>query len=154
MDSSDEVNSLLLDSCQVPGTQILMHLKYEEVEEVKTNFQELLELFKSIDVDNDHSLCLHEVVTFLKSITDDLSTDNIEKIFDSLDQSGDRSVDFTEFKVYKFDFSILFPFRYILLGGVSRDTGGGLEAVRAARGQIQHQGGGGEGPVQHDRQGR
>ena len=58
-------------------------------------------------MDNDHSLCLHEVVTFLKSITDDLSTDNIEKIFDSLDQSGDRSVDFTEFKVYKFDFSIV-----------------------------------------------
>ena len=50
-------------------------------------------------MDNDHSLCLSEVVTFLKSITDDLSTDNIEKIFDSLDQSGDRSVDFKEFKV-------------------------------------------------------
>ena len=52
-------------------------------------------------MDNDHSLCLSEVVTFLKSITDDLSTDNIEKIFDSLDQSGDRSVDFKEFKVNK-----------------------------------------------------
>ena len=56
-------------------------------------------MFKSIDVDNDHSLCLAEVVTFLKSITDDLSTENIENIFDSLDQSGDRSVDFKEFKV-------------------------------------------------------
>jgi len=60
--------------------------------------EELHELFKSIDVDNDHSLSLAEVVTFLKSITDDLSTENIENIFDSLDQSGDRSVDFTEFK--------------------------------------------------------
>ena len=61
--------------------------------------KDLRELFKSIDVDNDQSLCLSEVVTFLKSITDDLSTDNIEKIFDSLDKSGDRSVDFSEFKV-------------------------------------------------------
>ena len=63
-------------------------------------------MFKSIDVDNDHSLSLAEVVTFLKSITDDLSTENIENIFDSLDQSGDRSVDFTEFKVNNSDFNI------------------------------------------------
>ena len=55
-------------------------------------------------MDNDYSLSLSEVVTFLKSITDDLSTDNIERIFDSLDQSGDRSVDFTEFKVNKIEF--------------------------------------------------
>ena len=61
--------------------------------------KELLDLFKSIDIDQDESLCLSEVVTFLKSITDDLSTENIEKIFDSLDSSGDRSVDFSEFKV-------------------------------------------------------
>ena len=45
------------------------------------------------------SFSLSEVVTFLKSITDDLSTDNIVKIFNSLDRSGDRSVDFKEFKV-------------------------------------------------------
>ena len=62
-------------------------------------FKELLELFNSIDTDNDGNLCLSEVITFLKSITDDLSTDNIEKIFNSLDRSGDRSVDFKEFKV-------------------------------------------------------
>ena len=40
-----------------------------------------------------------EVVLFLKSITDDISTENIEKIFDGLDDSGDRSIDFEEFKV-------------------------------------------------------
>ena len=38
----------------------------------------------------------------------------------------------------------------ILLGGVKADTGCGMEAVRASRGQVQHQGGGGQGPVQHD----
>merc|ERR1719410_1533754 len=63
-----------------------------------TSDEDLLELFKSIDVDNDKELSLSEVVTFLKSITDDLSTDNIVKIFNSLDRSGDRSVDFKEFK--------------------------------------------------------
>ena len=58
-----------------------------------------MELFNSIDIDSDGALCLSEVITFLKSITDDLSIDNIEKIFNSLDKSGDRSVDFDEFKV-------------------------------------------------------
>jgi len=60
--------------------------------------EDLMELFNSIDIDSDGSLCLSEVITFLKSITDDLSIDNIEKIFNSLDKSGDRSVDFQEFK--------------------------------------------------------
>ena len=58
-----------------------------------------MELFNSIDTDNDGSLCLSEVITFLKSITDDLSIENIEKIFNSLDRSGDRAVDFPEFRV-------------------------------------------------------
>ena len=40
-----------------------------------------------------------EVVLFLKSITDDISVENIEKIFDGLDDSGDRNIDFEEFKV-------------------------------------------------------
>ena len=62
-------------------------------------WKDLMELFNSIDIDSDGSLCLSEVITFLKSITDDLSIDNIEKIFNSLDKSGDRSVDFDEFKV-------------------------------------------------------
>ena len=40
-----------------------------------------------------------EIVLFLKSITDDISEENVEKIFDGLDDSGDRSIDFDEFKV-------------------------------------------------------
>ena len=109
MDSSgDEVNNISLALCEVPSSQILMHSNDEGRKglKIKTIFQELLELFKSIDVDNDYSLSLSEVVTFLKSITDDLSTDNIERIFDSLDQSGDRSVDFTEFKVNKTSYTV------------------------------------------------
>ena len=47
-----------------------------------------------------------EVVLFLKSITDDISTDNIEKIFDGLDDSGDRSIDFEEFKVVKYQYKL------------------------------------------------
>ena len=86
--------------------RVIEYINIKEREKIKSNFQELLELFKSIDVDNDHSLCLSEVVTFLKSITDDLSTENIENIFDSLDQSGDRSVDFVEFKVNNTSFFI------------------------------------------------
>ena len=39
------------------------------------------------------------MVLFLKSITDDLSEENIEKIFDGLDETGDKSIDFEEFKV-------------------------------------------------------
>ena len=57
------------------------------------------ELFRSIDSDGSGVLTMPEVVLFLKSITDDISTENIEKIFDGLDDSGDRSIDFEEFKV-------------------------------------------------------
>ena len=45
------------------------------------------------------SLSLPEVVLFLKSKTDDISEENIQKIFDRLDSSGDREVDKNEFKV-------------------------------------------------------
>ena len=35
----------------------------------------------------------------LKSITDDISEENIEKIFEGIDTSGDKVVDLEEFKV-------------------------------------------------------
>jgi Ca2+-binding EF-hand superfamily protein len=56
-------------------------------------------MFMTIDCDGSVSLTLPEVVLFLKSITDDISEENIEKIFEGLDASGDRVVDFDEFKV-------------------------------------------------------
>ena len=40
-----------------------------------------------------------EVVLFLKSITDDLSDENIETIFNRLDIDGDKDIDFEEFTV-------------------------------------------------------
>ena len=55
----------------------------------------------SIDTDGSNTLTLSEVVLFLKSITDDLSESNIEKIFTSIDTSDDKSIDFKEFKVNK-----------------------------------------------------
>ena len=36
---------------------------------------------------------------FPKSICDDISEENVEKIFSNFDTTGDRSVDFEEFKV-------------------------------------------------------
>ena len=57
------------------------------------------ELFKSIDTDGSGTLSLSEVILFLKSMCDDISEENIIKIFESLDDSGDKSVDFDEFKV-------------------------------------------------------
>ena len=71
------------------------------------SFQELRALFKSIDSDGSESLSLKEVIIFLKSITDDISDENIEKIFHSLDASGDRAVDFDEFMVSLFDEQII-----------------------------------------------
>ena len=70
--------------------------------------KELYDLFKSIDCDGSGSLTLPEVVLFLKCITDDLSEENIEKIFDGLDETGDKSIDFEEFKVSFNIFLILF----------------------------------------------
>jgi Ca2+-binding EF-hand superfamily protein len=56
-------------------------------------------LFKTIDSDGSGSLSLTELVLHLKSITDDISEENIERIFEGIDASGDKVVDFEEFKV-------------------------------------------------------
>ena len=61
--------------------------------------KEFLDMFRQIDTDGIKSLSLGEIILFLKSITNDISEENIEKIFNNLDKSGDRSVDFEEFKV-------------------------------------------------------
>ena len=58
------------------------------------------QVFDAIDTDKSGSLSLDEVILHLKSITDDVSEENIEKIFEGIDTSGDKAVDFEEFKVY------------------------------------------------------
>ena len=69
------------------------------------------EVFDMIDTDGSGNLSLEEVLLYLKSITDDISEENLEKIFEGIDTSGDKVVDFDEFKVLaqyitKFSFSI------------------------------------------------
>ena len=56
-------------------------------------------MFTSIDTDKSGSLSLNEVVTYLKSITDDISEENVKIIFEGLDTSGNQKVDLEEFKV-------------------------------------------------------
>ena len=57
------------------------------------------ELFNRIDTDSSDNLSLKEVVLFFKSVTDDLSDDNIEHIFNRLDSNEDKNIDFEEFMV-------------------------------------------------------
>ena len=56
-------------------------------------------MYNLIDTDGSNNVSLKEVVLFFKSITDDLSDDNIEKVFNRLDSIGDKNIDFDEFKV-------------------------------------------------------
>ena len=70
-----------------------------KMEDLDQNDTALQDLFRQIDSDGSKSLSYSEVILFLKSITDDISDENLDKIFANLDQSGDRSVDFEEFKV-------------------------------------------------------
>ena len=60
---------------------------------------ELEALFSKIDTDGSGSLSQEEVITYLKSITDDISEKNVKTIFEGLDTSGDKKVDLVEFKV-------------------------------------------------------
>ena len=69
------------------------------MEDPELREKEFLDMFRQIDTDGSKSLSLGEIILFLKSITNDISEENIEKIFSNLDKSGDRSVDFEEFKV-------------------------------------------------------
>ena len=61
--------------------------------------RELLDMFKQIDVDGSKTLSLNEIILYLKSLTEDISEDNIVQIFSNFDKTGDRMVDFEEFKV-------------------------------------------------------
>ena len=57
------------------------------------------ELFNRIYADAGNDLNLQEVHLFFKSITDDISEENIDKIFSNLDSNGDKSIYFNEFTV-------------------------------------------------------
>lgn len=61
--------------------------------------QGLEALFSNIDTDGSGSLSQEEIITYLKSITDDISEKNVKTIFEGLDTSGDKMVDRKEFKV-------------------------------------------------------
>ena len=71
-------------------------------------------MFASIDTDDSGSLSLNEVITYLKSITDDISEENVKIIFDGLDTSGNKKVDKEEFrvKISMFVNVILYTFKY------------------------------------------
>merc|ERR1712029_1280340 len=60
--------------------------------------QDLLNLFNQIDTNNSDTLDLNEVVLFFKAITDDISLNNIQRIFYQLDKDGNKVLDFEEFK--------------------------------------------------------
>jgi hypothetical protein len=62
------------------------------------SYQDLRTLFDRIDLDGSDNLDLPEVIIFFKSITDDLSMENIERIFKKLDEDGNKVLDFGEFK--------------------------------------------------------
>ena len=64
--------------------------------------KEMKEVFDMIDTDGSGNLSMEEVLLYLKSITDDMSEENLEKIFQGIDSSGDQVVDFDEFKVRPF----------------------------------------------------
>ena len=70
-------------------------------------------VFDKIDSDQSGNLSLEEVVLYLKSITDDISEENIEKIFAGFDTSGDKVVDFEEFKVKVVKTLKIYQFFYI-----------------------------------------
>ena len=57
-------------------------------------------------------MSLSEVVLFLKSITDDISEENIEKIFEELDSTGDKMIEFDEFQVISLQEKIFFYMEY------------------------------------------
>ena len=56
-------------------------------------------MFTRIDLDRSDNLNLQEIIIFFKSITDDLSMDNIKRIFDKIDADQNKVLDFSEFKV-------------------------------------------------------
>ena len=67
-------------------------------------------LFCSIDTDSSGSLSLSEVINYLKSLTDDISDENVKTFFDGLDTSGDKKVDLDEFNVKESEIRALFNY--------------------------------------------
>ena len=64
----------------------------------KENFnRDMKELFIRMDKDESGHLELPEVILFLKALCDNLSEENITKIFHNLDEDKSESIDFQEF---------------------------------------------------------
>ena len=107
------------------------------------------EVFDMIDTDGSGNLSLEEVLLYLKSITDDISEENLEKIFEGIDTSGDKVVDFDEFKVFaQYIYQNLLS---VYLGSDGPTDGEGLEQAEQPGGG---EGGGGQDALQSHRQGR
>ena len=105
MSLSNEVSQILKLNLTlnrtIQNSIITKNSRKQKIGTLQSHFflQEMEQVFLKIDTDNSGNLSLEEVVLFLKSITDDISEDNIEKIFEGIDTSGDKVVDLEEFKV-------------------------------------------------------
>merc|ERR1711892_660167 len=67
-------------------------------DESTTLEQDLQILFKKIDLDDDEVLNLQEILIFFENVTEDVSMERITTVFQSMDENGDDSLDFAEFK--------------------------------------------------------
>ena len=109
------------------------------------------ELFNRIDTDGSNNLDLQESILFFKSITDDISDENIEKIFSSLDADGKKSINFNEFTVVNISDDISHSIMSPEL--VQHNISSWVEPGSADP-EAQDPGGGSAGTVQHDRHGQ
>jgi Ca2+-binding EF-hand superfamily protein len=50
-------------------------------------------------LDHDDVLSLHEVTVFFRKVTEDISMERITDVSPKMDQNGDDTLDFNEFKV-------------------------------------------------------
>ena len=66
---------------------------------LQNRLQDLQELFNRIDTDSSDNVSLKEVVFFFKAISNDLSDESIENVFNRLDIIMDKKIDFETFKV-------------------------------------------------------
>ena len=96
--------AVYMDTTEEDSTLAKFHLCMKHIQdEVKKNGDDIANVFRSLDTDNDGSITREEFLTGLEQVGTKLSDEDLHTVFDTLDPSGDNQISLVEFEYMYFN---------------------------------------------------
>ena len=100
----DQLMAVYMDTTEEDSTLAKFHLCMKHIQdEVKKNGDDIANVFRSLDTDNDGSITREEFLTGLEQVGTKLSDEDLHTVFDTLDPSGDNQISLVEFEFMYFN---------------------------------------------------